>query len=74
VAAKEKADAGQAEVQNTYDEAAKRGYFGEVPDQPANKEYTLQTGPDSPTAFDEHVSINEARIKAQKASPAGGER
>lgn len=34
-------DAGQAEVQKTFDEANEKGYFGEVPDPTPNENYTL---------------------------------
>ena len=35
-------DAGQAEVQAKFDEAEKKGYFGEVPDETPNENYTLK--------------------------------
>lgn len=70
MAEKKSADAGQAEAQSTYDEAARKGYYGQVPDQPPNEAYTLQSGPDSPSALEQHVAISEARVAAQKASPA----
>jgi hypothetical protein len=35
-------DAGQAEVQKNFDEAADKGYFGETPDDTPNENYTLQ--------------------------------
>ena len=69
-ASKASGSAGQTEVQNQYDEAARRGYFGSVPDQPPNSAYSVQSGPDAPTAFEEHIAINEQRIADQKASPA----
>lgn len=33
-------DAGQAEVQAKFDEAAEKGYFGTVPDETPNENYT----------------------------------
>jgi hypothetical protein len=45
-------DAGQAEVQRRSDEATEKGYFGTVPPGPANEEYSLESGPDSPSAYD----------------------
>lgn len=36
------ADAGQAEVQAKFDEANEQGYFGEVPDETPNENYTLK--------------------------------
>lgn len=35
-------DAGEAEVQATFDEANEKGYFGEVPDKTPNENYTLK--------------------------------
>lgn len=34
-------DAGAAEVQAKFDEAAEKGYFGETPDDTPNENYTL---------------------------------
>jgi hypothetical protein len=66
-------DAGQAEIQKTYDEAFAKGYFG---DRPAgaipNEAYTLQSGPASPTPFEEHVTFNDQRTEAMHASTADG--
>ncbi len=35
-------DAGEAEVQATFDEAEEKGYFGVVPDETPNENYTLK--------------------------------
>lgn len=35
-------DLGQAEVQAKFDEANERGYFGTVPDETPNENYTLK--------------------------------
>jgi hypothetical protein len=35
-------DAGQAEVQAKFDEAEEKGYFGSVPDETPNENYTLK--------------------------------
>ena len=40
--AKPGGDAGQAEVQAKFDEAAKKGYFGHAPDDTPNENYTLK--------------------------------
>lgn len=52
MAAKKPADdAGQAEVQAKFDEAAEKGYFGVVPDETPNENYTLAgviAGKDTP--------------------------
>lgn len=50
-------DLGQAEVQQKVDEATRKGYVGSVPDQPANEEYSLATGPDAP---------DESQVAAKK--------
>ncbi len=43
-------DAGQAEVQATFDEAAEKGYFGESPDKTPRENYTLAgVNADKPT-------------------------
>lgn len=49
MATKKSADAGEAEVQATFDEAAEKGYFGETPDDTPNENYSLQTPQDAPT-------------------------
>ena len=44
-------DLGAAEVQAKFDEAAEKGYFGEVPDETPNEAYTLKgvtSGMDTP--------------------------
>lgn len=40
--AKPAGDAGQSEVQAKFDEAAEKGYFGHVPDETPNENYTLK--------------------------------
>ncbi|HTE62879.1 MAG TPA: hypothetical protein VK631_21170 [Solirubrobacteraceae bacterium] len=69
---KKGADAGQAQAQSTYDEAAKKGYYGSVPAQPANSEYSLQSGPDSPGALDQTIATHEAKVADMRASTAKG--
>ncbi len=58
-------DAGQAEVQQNFDEANEKGYFGEVPDPTPNENYTLQgvaSGKPTPETDD------KLRQKAREAS------
>ena len=38
------------EVQKTVDQVEERGYFGESPDPRPNSDYSLESGPDSPSA------------------------
>jgi hypothetical protein len=69
--AKASADAGQAELQKQQDEAEAKGFRGSRPEGAIpNKEYTLQSGPTSPTPLEEHIVFNEQRTRAMKASPA----
>lgn len=50
MADKKNQDAGQDEVQAKFDEAAEKGYFGEVPDETPNENYTLKgVGANKPT-------------------------
>jgi hypothetical protein len=43
-------DSGEAEVQAVFDEANEKGYFGEVPDETPNENYTLRgVGSGKPT-------------------------
>lgn len=56
------ADAGQDEVQAKFDEANEKGYFGTVPDGPPNSAYSLQSGPDSPSAAEEAAAVAASRV------------
>jgi hypothetical protein len=63
MAESKKADAGQAEVQDAFTEAQKKGFFGESPSPIPNKEYSLESGPESPSAFEGQVAHVKARLK-----------
>ncbi len=66
-----RADAGQSEAQKIYDEAVKNGFLGTKPEGAIpNKEYTLQSGPSSPSPLEEHIAIHERRLADVKKSPA----
>jgi hypothetical protein len=65
-------DAGQSEVKDMYEEAQKKGFFGVSPSPIENKEYSLETGPKSPSAFDGHVAHAEALLKQQKEAGQNG--
>lgn len=54
-------DAGQAELQEKFDEAAKKGYFGTVPDSTPNENYSMETGPDAPTPETERKPAGEEK-------------
>jgi hypothetical protein len=49
--------AGAVEVQERVDKEQEQGYAGEVVDPIPNKEYSLQSGPDSPTAADSREAL-----------------
>jgi hypothetical protein len=51
-AARKAGDAGQAEVQAKSDEDTAKGYHGVVPDGPSNEAWSLESGPDSPSAYE----------------------
>lgn len=42
-------DSGEDQVQQAFDEANEKGYFGTSPDKTPRENYTLQTPPDAPT-------------------------
>jgi hypothetical protein len=50
---KQQQDAGEAQVQSAFDEANAKGYFGETPDGPENKAFSLESGPDSPAVHEQ---------------------
>ena len=72
--AKAAPDAGQADAQQTYDEAAKRGYYGEVPPGPPNSAFSMESGPESPTPLEQHIAIHESTGDAMRASTADGQK
>lgn len=54
-------DAGQAEVQAKFDEAADKGYFGSTPDDTPNENYTLRTKAEAPTP--ENTRVHPSKEK-----------
>ena len=71
-ASKARGDAGQAEAQSKYDEAAARGYFGAVPAGPPNSAYSMESGPESPSPLDQHIALHDAKGDEMRASTADG--
>lgn len=65
-------DAGQSEAQDSYQEAASKGYFGSVPPQPPNSAFSMESGPDSPTPLELHIALHDARGDEMRASTADG--
>lgn len=60
---KKAGDFGASEVQQAYDKATKQGFFGIEVDQTPNKEYSLQSGPDSPLAHEAELRIHIDDLK-----------
>lgn len=65
---KSKDDVGQAEVQSERDKAREQGFEGTSAKPIPNSEYTLQSGPDSPSAVDAAVAIAEQRLRELKGA------
>lgn len=51
-ATRKSGDVGQSEVQAKSDEDSAKGYHGVVPDGPDNEAWSLQSGPESPSAYE----------------------
>ena len=45
-------DAALADLQKAADERSAKGYEGTLPDGPTGKDYSLQSGPESPGAYE----------------------
>jgi hypothetical protein len=64
---KQEADAGQAEAQKLVDQETERGYVGAKVDPVPDEEYSLQSGPDSPTAVpDDRTPIHRATLPREE--------
>jgi hypothetical protein len=50
-------DAGEAEAQKLADTATDQGFLGRQVDPISNSEYSLQSGPDSPTINEQRKAI-----------------
>lgn len=62
-AANESKDAGQDQIQQAFDEANDKGYFGEVPDPTPNENYTVSgVTSGAPTPETDEKLRNEARL------------
>ena len=65
---KAKDDVGQAEVQSTRDKAREQGYEGVSSSPIPNSAFALTTGPDSPSAAEQHLAVAEQRVNDQKGA------
>lgn len=64
MASKKTDDGGAAEVQAKVNEAEEKGYVGTSPDPFPNSAYSLQSGPDSPTAEETRQALATAAVEA----------
>lgn len=63
-----KSDAGQAQAEKTVQTEEEQGFRGVEVDQTPNKEFSLQSGPDSPTVADQRAAAREAESAAAERS------
>lgn len=57
----------EQKVQEAVDRAEEQGFIGEKADPRDNEEYSLQSGPDSPTAGEQNVEALRARAEQAEA-------
>jgi hypothetical protein len=50
-------DAGASEVQQAFEEAQEKGYFGNQVDPLPNSAHSLESGPDAPTAAEQAAAV-----------------
>ncbi len=60
MAAAKKDDLGQAEAQKIADTETEQGFRGQKVDPLPNSEYSLESGPDSPSAAEQAEALAEA--------------
>lgn len=66
--AKKTKDHGEAEVQKHEDVAEDKGFIGQEVDQVPDREYSIQSGPDSPTAVpDIHTRVEQPSATKEKS-------
>ena len=58
-------DAGQKQLQQEADKATEQGFYGEEVDPIPNSEYSLQSGPKSPTWPEQKAALAEAEAKKE---------
>jgi len=63
-APKEELAPGAEEVQEKFDEATEKGYFGAEDPVIPNEEWSLETGPDSPDLEDVRLAVAEKDVNA----------
>ena len=63
-----KAAAKSAPKTDLHQQALERGYFGDSPKTIPNEEFTLKTGPESPSAASQMVDARRAHLAQAEAS------
>jgi hypothetical protein len=61
---KDKADAGQAEVEKNLTDEQDKGYFGLKADPRPNSEHSLESGPDAPPIHEQPRQVDVASLEA----------
>lgn len=64
----DKGDLGQRQAQAKADEAQAKGHFGEKPGVFPNEAFSLQSGPDSPSAAEQSAAVLEERARGSRES------
>jgi hypothetical protein len=59
-------EAGLAEVQEKVDQETEQGFVGVEVDPIPNEEYSVQTGPDSPTIAEQQKALAEKLAKEER--------
>lgn len=70
--AKKEDDLGQAEAQKLADEATAQGFIGTKVDPRDNSEHSLESGPESPSALEQHAAALEQRAADLRSGSAQG--
>jgi len=63
MATKPKDDAGQAEAQKIADTAEAQGFIGTKADPRPNSDYSLESGPDSPSPLEQYIDRADRRAE-----------
>jgi hypothetical protein len=59
--AKASSDFGASQVRDAFAEAQEQGYFGQKVDPLPNSAHSLESGPEAPTASEQHATALKAR-------------
>lgn len=66
--AEKAADQAKAEAQKAVDTAEEQGFIGTKVDPRPNSDYSLESGPDSPSAAEQRLDVARADIEAAENS------